>query len=136
VPIVVLLASQAVIAQGAPGIVLDPTSADAGSKVRVQGTDFPRQRPGGIFLDGVVDIGPKFHADEAGGFLSDVTIPSDASTGPHVIVAEAMSGEQLAIAPFVVLEATPTPTPTPADVAAAAHRPHCPCRHRTGRTGR
>ena len=76
--------SQSITYSGVCSIAVTPPNPTAGTTATVSGTNFPSNQTFSITFDGTTGLGSAT-TNGAGSFSKDVTIPADASAGPHTI---------------------------------------------------
>lgn len=108
-----------------PALGLSPSSAAAGTSVRVSGSGLPAKVQGQLAFDGSTSGMPTFRTDASGSFAASITVPPS-SVGSHSV--EALSRSTGSRASAVLVSATlqvvtasatstPAPTPTPTPIA-------------------
>jgi parallel beta-helix repeat protein len=120
----VLLILPLMTADAAGGqLTVSPETAAPGARVTVSGVAFTPALQGTLALDGSIGLG-RFSTTKQGSFSTRVTLPRDAASGTHTIVALAARGQldgatvlasvMISVATAAVPTATAVATPAPA----------------------
>jgi len=116
----ILILTLALPAWAAAGLTLQPSTGEPGDVFVVTGQGFDPGEPVKLTWDGA-SLGGPIKADDTGGFTATVTVPSDAASGGHQVVASDRPPDQrTATATYVVGAPTTTVTTAPTTTTTTA----------------